>query len=457
MNYSVSANTPQRRIYSVSEITRSIRSLLENEFPFVWVSGEISNFRKPASGHYYFTLKDKTAQISAVMFRGQNRQLKFNIEDGLQINGLGRLTVYEPYGNYQIILEYLEPVGRGALQLAFEQLKARLAQEGLFDQKYKQPLPFIPEHISVITSPQGAVIHDIMNVLTRRFPKPVQIVPVNVQGQKAANEIVDALKKVNEQQRSDVIIIARGGGSLEDFQAFNEEKVARAIFASTIPVVSAIGHETDYTVVDFVSDLRAPTPSAAAAMLVPERRELLQKLNVTYESLIQALTLNIQYRRMSLKNLSKRLKTPRSIFEDMRLKLDDRTNKLIDRMNRRLKNRANHLKRQLNRMLIAGPQDKIIASKKELNWHTSALIRTLEKYHDQHQSRLNTLKGRLTALDPYAILKRGYSVTRSLPENEIVKHADSLHPGQHLEVMLASGCIDVIVERIYKSGEKNNL
>jgi len=455
LNYSVSANIPQRRIYSVSEITRSIRSLLENEFPFVWITGEVSNFKRPTSGHYYFTLKDKTAQISAVMFRGQNRQLKFDIENGLQMNALGRITVYEPYGNYQIILEYAEPVGLGALQLAFEQLKARLAQEGLFDGKYKQPLPFIPEHISVITSPQGAVIHDIMNVLTRRFSKPVQIIPVNVQGQKASSEIVDALKMVNDQQKSDVIIIARGGGSLEDLQAFNDETVARSVFASSIPVVSAIGHETDYTIVDFVADLRAPTPSAAASMIIPERRELIQTLNSSNESLIHALRLSIYHRRLALTNLSKRLKSPKRVLEDMRLKLDTRTNRLTDEMNRFLTNRNDEFKRILSRLIIANPQSRIMSSKKELNWQRSALVRTCQKYYDFRKSTIKTLKARLTALDPYAILKRGYSVTRTLPEKIIINNVDDLQPGQRLEVLLASGSIDVIVERKNDSGKKD--
>ncbi|KPA16975.1 exodeoxyribonuclease VII large subunit [Candidatus Magnetomorum sp. HK-1] len=454
-NKTISANIPQRRIFSVSEITRSIRTILEQKFPFVWISGEISNFRKPTSGHYYFTLKDKMSQINTVMFRGQNRQLKFDIEDGLQINGMGRLTVYEPYGNYQIILEYAEPVGLGALQLAFEQLKTRLSQEGLFNKKYKQSLPFIPDHISVVTSPQGAVIHDIMNVVKQRFPRTVQLVPVNVQGQRAADEIVAALKMVNAQQRSQVIILARGGGSLEDLQAFNEEKVARAVFSSAIPVVSAIGHETDYTIVDFVADLRAPTPSAAAALIVPERRELVQKLNSSQNALFNALASVIHYRRITLKNLSARLKSPRSVFEDMRLKLDDRTDKLIGSMQKVLNTRANILNRHLNRMIIAGPQNRVVTSKKELNWRTTAFIRIIEKYYEQHRSRLNNLQGRLNALDPYAILKRGYSVTRALPENTIVKDAENLEPGQHLEIMLASGSIEVTVERINKSGEKN--
>ena len=454
-NKTISANIPQRRIFSVSEITRSIRTILEQNFPFVWITGEISNFRRPTSGHYYFTLKDKNSQINTVMFRGQNRQLKFDIEDGIQINGMGRLTVYEPYGNYQIILEYAEPVGLGALQLAFEQLKTRLSQEGLFNKKYKQSLPFIPDHISVITSPQGAVIHDIMNVIKQRFPRTVQLIPVNVQGQRAADEIVEALKMVNIQKLSQVIIIARGGGSLEDLQAFNDEKVARAVFSSEIPVVSAVGHETDYTITDFVADLRAPTPSAAAALIIPERRELINKLKFSREALYNSLAADINYRRIKLKNLSSRLKSPKRVFEDIRLKLDDRTEKLINSMQKVLDTRANILDRYINRMIIAGPQNQIHGLKKEFNWRTTSFSKLIQNYYEQSKSKLKNLQGRLNALDPYSILKRGYSVTRTLPENTIVKDADNIENGQHLEVMLASGSIEVIVERINKSGQED--
>ena len=414
----------------------------------MWISGEISNLKKPSSGHYYLTLKDKYAQISTVMFRVQNQQLKFKLENGIQINALGRLTVYAPYGNYQIILEYAEPAGLGALQLAFEQLKARLTKEGLFDQRHKKALPFIPEHISVITSPQGAVIHDIKNVLCARFFRPIQLVPVNVQGQRASKDIINAIQMINIQQRSDIIIIARGGGSLEDLQAFNNEAVARAVFASKIPVVSAIGHETDYTIVDFVADFRAPTPSAAAACIVPERRELIRKLYNTNNLLIQALAKHIQYKRLSLKNLSSRLKSPKRLFEDIRQKLDISTQNLIDKMNAYMLNAKDDLNQLHNRMILANPQKRVIAIKKELHWETIALVKAIQAYQDQRRAHLDILQGRLLALDPYAILSRGYSVTRLLPDNTIVKNADSLQPGQKLNIMFASGQVEVCIEKI---------
>ena len=241
----------QRKIFTVSELNADIKNLLEQQFPFIWIYGEISNFRVPASGHFYFTLKDADAQISAVMFRGQQRHLKFRPSDGMGVTGMGRVSVYEPRGTYQIILEYLEPSGIGALQVAFEKLKKQLAAEGLFDDQHKRSLPFIPRKISLITSPTGAVVHDLLNVIQRRFAGiRIEILPISVQGAAAVEQIVDALELLNARADSDVAILARGGGSLEDLQAFNSEAVARAIFQSQIPIISAIGHETDTTLID---------------------------------------------------------------------------------------------------------------------------------------------------------------------------------------------------------------
>ena len=267
IHYMGPSNTDQHRIYTVSELTSDLKDILEKTYPFIWIFGEISNFNVPVSGHFYFTVKDEHAQINAVMFRNQNRNLKFKPEDGISITGLGRITVYEPRGTYQIIFEYLEPKGTGAIQLAFEQLKKRLADEGLFDEKHKKPLPFLPGKISIITSPTGAVVHDILKIIDRRFSNlHLEIVPVKVQGYGAEDEIISAIEMINARCDSDVAILARGGGSLEDFHAFNSEAVARAVFASKIPIISAVGHETDFSITDFVADFRAPTPSAAAEL-----------------------------------------------------------------------------------------------------------------------------------------------------------------------------------------------
>lgn len=293
-----------RTIYSVSELTARIKSLLESNFPFVWVCGEVSNYRMPASGHCYFTLKDENAQIAAVVFRAQYRQARVTLADGMSIIGLGRLSVYEPRGNYQVILEYLEPAGLGALQLAFETLKRRLAAEGYFDPRHKKPLPFMPAKISVVTSPSGAVVHDIINVLSRRFPNlAIEIVPVNVQGPRAEAEIINALALVSQRADSDVVILARGGGSLEDLQAFNSESVAMAVFHCQIPVVSAIGHETDVTIADFIADLRAPTPSAAAELVAPEKKALLRQVAELDRALHRSFLMHLEKLNNDLKKL----------------------------------------------------------------------------------------------------------------------------------------------------------
>src|SRR5579863_5086030 len=277
---------PQRKIFRVSELSREIRNRLERDFPDLWVTGEISNLRSAPSGHYYFTLKDQNAQLRAVCFRGQARYLKFKPEDGLSVIARGQLTIYEARGEYQLVVEFLEPAGLGALQLAFEQLKANLAGEGLFEAARKKPLPVLPRTIGVVTSPTGAVIRDILRVLKRRFRNMnVLLYPVKVQGEGAAKEISEGIEYFNRHTLVDVMIVARGGGSLEDLWAFNEEVVARAIASSKIPVISAVGHETDFTIADFVADLRAPTPSAAAELVIQAKSELLQQLDSLFSRL----------------------------------------------------------------------------------------------------------------------------------------------------------------------------
>ncbi|MCP4022149.1 MAG: exodeoxyribonuclease VII large subunit, partial [Desulfobacteraceae bacterium] len=274
------SNTGIRQIYSVSILTKEIKSLLEDKYPFVWIMGEISNFACPASGHSYFSLKDENAVINCVMFRNQKLSLKFEPENGMTIVGLARLSLYEPRGSYQLIFEHMEPEGVGANQVAFEQLKRKLEQEGLFKPEHKKLIPFLPSVINVITSATGAAVKDIINISKRRFANcRLEIVPVQVQGEGAELQICQAIDMVNEHKRSDVIILARGGGSMEDLTAFNSENVARAIFNSRIPVITGIGHETDFTIADFVSDLRAPTPSAAAELALPDKSILNKQIN----------------------------------------------------------------------------------------------------------------------------------------------------------------------------------
>jgi len=395
-------NAIQRKIYTVSQLTSDIKALLEDSFPFVWIKGEISDFRIPVSGHFYFILKDKKTRISAVMFRGQNRKLEFTPEDGMSVTGLGRISLYEPRGTYQILIEYMEPEGVGSLQLAYEQLKARLLAEGLFDKIHKKPIPFLPQKISLITSPSGAVVHDIINVINRRFSNiHIEIIPVKVQGDGADKEIESAIELLNDRADSDIAILARGGGSLEDLKAFNSENVARAVFASQIPIISAVGHETDVTIADFVADLRAPTPSAAAELAVPEKNELVRRCMEITIRLKSKFYGYIDRHRAALKIISRRLSDPKKKIQDLVLKTDDYTNRLI---------------------------------------------RNFEKTVRQKRSLLRELSGRLHALSPAAILDRGYSITRTIPDKVVVRDPQILDIGQELEIRIAKGFIRCRVE-----------
>jgi exodeoxyribonuclease VII large subunit len=430
----------RKTVYSVSELTSRIKNLLEESFPFVWVRGEISNFRMPSSGHCYFTLKDESAQIAAVMFRAQNRQIKFVPEDGLSIIGLGRLSLYEPRGSYQIILEYVEPAGIGALQIAFEKLKRRLADEGCFDERRKKPIPYLPRKISVITSPSGAVVHDIITVIGRRFPEVhLEIVPVKVQGAGAEDDVVAALRLVNARADSDVIILARGGGSLEDLQAFNSEAVAMAIFASRIPVISAVGHETDVTIADFIADLRAPTPSAAAELAVPEKSELLRRRRELEQALMGGTKRHLEKLKRNINDLKNRLVDPRRKIQELWLRLDDfsgRLKRLTGSCVRREKERLGGLMRRLNsnspKALVEKMNSRLDADKYNLATNISFIMRS-------KRSAAGESAIKLESLNPLAILRRGYSVTRSLPDRRVVSHPDQVSLEQQVEILLADG------------------
>ena len=405
----ISGNTTQQQIYTVSELTADIKDLLEENFPFIWVSGEISNFHKAASGHVYFTLKDKTSQISSVMFRGQNRNLRFDPENGMDITGLGRINVYEDRGVYQIIFEYLEPMGIGALQVAFEQLKMRLSEEGLFDKHHKKPLPHIPQKISVITSPTGAVIRDILTVTDRRFPNVhIEVIPVKVQGKGADKEIVSAVELLNMRGDSDVAILARGGGALEDLQAFNSENVARAVFLSEIPIISAVGHETDVTIADFVADFRAPTPSAAAELVVPLKDNLVRECKGLSAALASRFYRDIERRRTLVNDLTERLTDPKRKIQNLRLKADDLANRLV-------------------RIFMNDMRQR----RERLSWRTD----------------------RLKALSPLAILTRGYSIARTIPGATVVRNSEEVSKGQNLEIMLAEGSLICCVEGKSENGQ----
>lgn len=421
----------------------------------VWITGEISNFRRPASGHAYFTLKDDAAQIAAVLFRQQARQLRFQLEDGLSIIGLGRITVYEPRGSYQIVLEYIEPAGLGALQLAFEQLKKKLAAEGLFDPARKKPLPFLPAKIAVITSPSGAVIHDILNITGRRFPGiPLVILPVKVQGEGAVAEIVRALELANLHGDAEVILLARGGGSLEDLAAFNSEAVARAIAASRIPVVSAVGHETDVTIADFAADLRAPTPSAAAELVVPERGELLRKIALLHDGLRRGLLQRLERERRTLQEYRLRLIRPHRRMQDTWIRLDELSQRLERAASMAMRIKRQELSSLTQRLVLQRPEKFIQKYKQIIENNNYKIFYSFDKIINLKRGEHRLIDSRLRAASPLAILKRGYSVARSLPERRVLVDSGQVAPQERVEVLLYSGNLLCEVKEVHH-GQKD--
>jgi len=439
-------NQIPRQILSVSKLTENIKLLLEKTFPMVWICGEISNLRIPSSGHAYFTLKDDSAQIAAVMFRGQVHNLKFALDDGLTIIGLGRITVYEPRGNYQIILEYAEPKGAGALQLAFEQLKRKLELEGLFDPSRKRPLPFLPGTIAVITSPTGAVIRDILHVVNRRFPNVrLEVWPVRVQGDAAAFEIARALDNANVRARADVIILARGGGSLEDLAAFNTELVARAIHASAIPVVSAVGHETDFTIADFVADVRAPTPSAAAELVVPVKAELRERCTALYQRGSRAMRQMVAGYRDKAANLQRALVHPAKRVQENQLRVDDWSDRLQRAMRMAIQRQQSASVQLQHRLMRCNPGEQVRSHGRNLALLQFKALNSFQKIVGRGKQRLASCQASLMALSPRAVLRRGYSITRTIDAQHIVIESKSVHIDQMLEVLLAKGRLQVKV------------
>lgn len=435
-----------RKVYSVSQLTDQIKALLEDKYAMVWISGEISNLRVPPSGHAYFTLKDPKAQMSAVMFRGQLRHLKFDIEDGMVLVALGRLTVYPPRGNYQIILEYIEPHGAGALQIAFEQLKRRLSNEGLFSEEHKAALPFLPRRIGIITSPTGAVIRDIIKVLSRRFYNVIiDIYPVKVQGLQSPGDIIHAIAFANRLERNDILILARGGGSMEDLSPFNDEGVARAIFESRIPTVSAVGHETDYTIADFVADARAPTPSAAAEIIIPLKNDLQSRVTELRFRCDRAMRHICERMRRQVDQMTRLIVHPGKKIQDLRLHVDQ----LGDRIRRNLKDlvldRKNRLDRASGALMVNSPVHRLGIYRSKVEVLSLKLLQTMKNYINRSTERYKRVHALLWAVNPSAILNRGYSITRTLPDGRIVMDAKDVSPGQLLEIQLSHGKLDVNV------------
>lgn len=444
------------RIFSVSEITEAIKGLLETEFAFVWVEGEISNFRAPLSGHYYMALKDDKAQLRAVMFRPQARHLKFVPEDGMKVIARGKISVYSPRGEYQIMLDYLEPTGVGALAVAFEQLKKKLAALGVFDKEVKRPLPRLPQKVAVITSPTGAAIRDFLKVIARRFANiEITVVPVRVQGEEAASDIVKAIRRVNEELEVDVIVLTRGGGSLEDLWAFNQESVAMAVRESRIPVVSAVGHEIDTTISDLAADFRAPTPSAAAELLVLEKETLKERLKQIEDRLTRGVSLVIRNHRLAVDRLAKRLPDPWKRLNESWMHLDGLHSRLTRLVGRMLREGSERLKLMRRSLLFKSPLDLVARKHERLDLHKRSLASAIGRQIQERQTSLSFLEKRLRDLGPLSTLERGYSITLRLPERSVVKKVREVGEGEKVEVMLSNGELACKVEKVIPRPERD--
>ena len=412
---------PQPKIYHVAEITRLIKTVLEDEVGEVWIEGELSNLRRPGSGHWYFTLKDESAQIAAVMFRGDQRTLRFQPADGQMLRVFGQVSVYEKSGQYQVIVRQMEMSGQGALQAAFEALKKKLAAEGLFDTARKRPLPLLPRHIGIVTSPTGAAIRDILNILSRRFHNlHIVLAPARVQGAGAAGDIAEALDLLNARGGLDLIIVGRGGGSLEDLWCFNEESVARAVARSAIPVISAVGHEIDFSICDFVADLRAPTPSAAAELAVREKTEFETRLRESARRLARGLSQQFTALRHRLLAVSQS-----HVFREPAY------------VARRYRDRIDRLGLQMRHGLVTLLRQRQQRAD-ELNLRLVSRMREWQRGREQDVRRLALL---LKGINPLAVLDRGYSIT-SRRDGRILKAAAGVKPGERVVTRLAKGTFE---------------
>ncbi len=433
------------RALSVSELNHQARHLLESSFMQVWVEGELSGFSRPSSGHWYFSLKDRKCQVRCAMFRGANQRVRTQPKEGDQVRIRGKVTLYENRGDFQIIVEHLEPAGLGELQLAYEQLKQKLQAEGLFDPARKKPLPTTPRHIGVVTSPTGAAIHDILTVLARRCPAiPVTLYPTAVQGKAATADIVQAIERAQAHGVADVLIVGRGGGSLEDLWCFNEEAVARALASCRIPTVSAVGHEVDVTIADFVADLRAPTPSAAAEKISPDQQHWLRRINEQQLRLAQAAQRVIRRMGTQVEHLSARLRDPRRELQEKAQRMDElelRLNKIMGQRLERLRVRSNHAGQ---RLAMQSPMRQLASSSEALNRARERLGAAFELHLKRRRDQLEHAAQTLHVVSPLATLGRGYAIVRD-PENQIIRDASGLKPGERINARVARADISAEV------------
>ncbi len=437
-----------RRIWTVRDLMSAVRTHTEREFTDVWLEGEISNFRPADSGHLYFTLKDDDAQIRVVMFRSQARLMRFRPENGLQVIVRGRVTVYEARGELQLSAEYLEPRGAGALQIAFEQLKAKLAAEGLFDSERKRAIPALPRRIGVVTSPRGAAIQDILNVLRRRHEDVrVLIYPAQVQGEAAPAEVSAGLRYFNRTAHVDVIIVARGGGSIEDLAAFNDEALARTVVSSKIPVISAVGHETDFTIIDFVADLRAPTPSAAAELVVRSKHEIEEKLEHLHRRLGRAARFQLLRARQLLTDIAQQVALAR--MADLIARRQQRIDELVFRLAHAQSAWLHAWHRRLDaasaRVRHHDLRQRFTLMRRQLENATGILAAVARARVGRQRASVDQLAGRLQALSPTNILQRGYALVFDRAGN-LVKDAAQLNTGDEITAQLGKGKIEAVVK-----------
>lgn len=431
-------------IFTVSRLNTTVRKLLEMEMGQIWLSAEISNFSQPSSGHWYFTLKDDAAQVRCAMFRNSNRRVTFRPQNGQQVLVRATITLYEPRGDYQLIAESMQPAGEGLLQQQFEQLKQKLLAEGLFDQRYKQPLPDPARQVGVITSATGAALRDVLHVLHRRDPSlPVVIYPTPVQGVDAPDALVRAIELANLRGECDVLIVGRGGGSLEDLWSFNDERVARAIFASRIPIVSAVGHETDVTISDFVADLRAPTPSAAAELVSRNQTELLRQLQSLQTRLEMATDYYLAEQRRKFALLHHRLQQqhPRLRLARQQTTLMKLQARLAEAIQRKLRQADRQLERPAQRLGSFQPQSKIHQAQQQMQQLYYRLQQTLQQRLHADKQRFSTLAGQLEGVSPLATLARGFSVTTAT-DGQVIKKTRQIKPGEILKTRLDDGWVE---------------
>jgi exodeoxyribonuclease VII large subunit len=437
-------------IFTVTRLNREARLILEGSFPLLWVEGEISNFAAPTSGHWYFSLKDATAQVRCAMFKLQNRKLNFTPRDGLHVVIKARISLYEGRGEFQLLAEFMEETGEGKLRQAFEALKKRLFAAGLFDPTRKKALPSMPQSIGIITSSTGAAIRDILSILKRRFPQAaVTIYPTLVQGSSAAPAIVTAIRTANRRQECDVLIITRGGGSLEDLWPFNEEIVANAIYNSLIPTISGVGHEIDFTIADFVADQRAPTPSAAAELVSPDRLELLQSIQHCQQRLIQNLQQKLRQFQQNIGWLNKHLQQqhPKRRLAEQSQHLDLCETTLKHLQSQFFAQQQNNLQKIQARLLSLTPLHRIRELNNRLGMQQQRLQHAMEICLQSQQQQLARAASTLEGISPLATLKRGYSITTNRSNQQVLQRVEEVHAGDKVQIRLLNGHVDCTVDQ----------